>query len=202
MWNGYMLYYMSDLLSLQTRVQPKIANRSVWTHPPAPSVCVEKGIHWMMTELPAKVHHVGLPIAPVQALVILIRCFQCWSYVYTHYCVSFPVKSLFYDKGLVINNATMLFMLDTRFINGAGGRVPYLTITSSIITTFAVNAFSRMIYFADAKTNSLHELDTSTRRYRILASTAPATGSNWVTTLLPEWRKSQILQKPYRGEYF
>ena len=75
----------------------------------------------------------------------------------------------------------MLFMLDTRFINGAGGRVPYLTITSSIITTFAVNAFSRMIYFADAKTNSLHELDTSTRRYRILASTAPATGSYWVT---------------------
>ena len=170
---------MSDLhvLSLQTRVQPKIANRSVWTHPPSPSVYVEKGIHWMMTELPAKVHHVGLPIVPVQALVRLVRCFQCWSFcIYSIIFVSFSVNSLFYDKGLVINNATMLFMLDTRFINGAGGRVPYLTITSSIITTFAVNAFSRMIYFADAKTNSLHELDTSTRRYRILASTAPANG--------------------------
>ncbi|XP_078323270.1 low-density lipoprotein receptor-related protein 2-like [Crassostrea virginica] len=100
--------------------------------------------------------------------------------------VTCKVNSLFYDKGLVINNATMLFMLDTRFINGAGGRVPYLTITSSIITTFAVNAFSRMIYFADAKTNSLHELDTSTRRYRILASTAP------VTDLTYDWRADML----------
>ena len=138
----------------------------------------------MMTELPAKVHYVGLSIVILVINMFLVLIFM---YIYSiFFCVSFSVKSLFYDKGLVINNATMLFMLDTRFINGAGGRVPYLTITSSIITTFAVNAFSRMIYFADAKTNSLHELDTSTRRYRILASTAPATGSYWVTTLIPE----------------
>ena len=180
---------MSDLhvLSLQTHVQPKIANRSVWTHPPAPSVCVEKGIHWMMTELPAKVHHVGLSI-----VILVINMFSVLIFMYIlNFFVSFSVNSLFYDKGLVINNATMLFMLDTRFINGAGGRVPYLTITSSIITTFAVNAFSRMIYFADAKTNSLHELVTSTRRYRILASTAPVTGSYWVTNSFTRVKKNR-----------
>lgn len=89
----------------------------------------------------------------------------------------FSVRTWFHDKGLIINNATMFYMLDTRFINGQGGRVPYM-VTSSIISTFTVNAHSRLIYFADAKTNSLYELNLFTHRYRLVTSTAPAAGNN------------------------
>lgn len=89
----------------------------------------------------------------------------------------FSVRTWFHDKGLIINNATMFYMLDTRFINGQGGRVPYM-VTSSIISTFTVNAHSRLIYFADAKTNSLYELNLFTQRYRLVTSTAPAAGNN------------------------
>lgn len=71
----------------------------------------------------------------------------------------------------------MFYMLDTRFINGQGGRVPYM-VTSSIISTFTVNAHSRLIYFTDAKTNSLYELNLFTQRYRLVTSTAPAAGNN------------------------
>uniref|UniRef100_K1QI54 Low-density lipoprotein receptor-related protein 4 n=1 Tax=Magallana gigas TaxID=29159 RepID=K1QI54_MAGGI len=90
--------------------------------------------------------------------------------------LSCKVRTWFHDKGLIINNATMFYMLDTRFINGQGGRVPYM-VTSSIISTFTVNAHSRLIYFADAKTNSLYELNLFTQRYRLVTSTAPAAGT-------------------------
>lgn len=112
-------------------------------------------------------HHIVSFISPYTSYVYLSCTRPCFS-----------VRTWFHDKGLIINNDTMFYMLDTRFINGQGGRVPYFMVTSSIITTFAVNAYSRLIYFADAKTNSIYELSFFTQRFRLVTSTGPAAGNN------------------------
>lgn len=112
-------------------------------------------------------HHIVSFISPYTSYVYLSCTRPCFS-----------VRTWFHDKGLIINNDTMFYMLDTRFINGQGGKVPYFMVTSSIITTFAVNAYSRLIYFADAKTNSIYELSFFTQRFRLVTSTGPAAGNN------------------------
>ncbi|XP_062604090.1 low-density lipoprotein receptor-related protein 4-like [Saccostrea cucullata] len=104
------------------------------------------------------------------------KCLCAEGYILGADSYSCNERSWFYDKGIIVNNATMFYMLDTRSLNGQAERVPYFQIPTAIMTTFAINAYSREIYFADAKRNEIYKLDIYTNRYSNILSTNPVAG--------------------------
>jgi hypothetical protein len=82
------------------------------------------------------------------------------------------------EAGFVVNNATTFFLFSVLSVNGKRGQIPYLSVSSSVIETFAVDANAHVIYYIDSKNRMLKELNIINRRIRQIASISSATGKN------------------------
>ncbi|XP_061184437.1 low-density lipoprotein receptor-related protein 4-like [Saccostrea echinata] len=95
-------------------------------------------------------------------------------------------RSWFYEKGFIVSNATVFFMLDVHSVNGRQDKVNYFQISSANIETFAVDSNLHIIYFVDSRSNTLKELSIFTEQTRTLASVSNARDLvfDWIANLL------------------
>ncbi|XP_056009049.1 low-density lipoprotein receptor-related protein 4-like isoform X1 [Ostrea edulis] len=90
------------------------------------------------------------------------------------------------EDGFVVNNATTFFLFSVLSVNGRRGQIPYLSVSSSFIETFAVDANLHVIYYIDSKNRALKELNIVNKQIRKLASVSSARDLifDWISNLL------------------
>jgi hypothetical protein len=80
------------------------------------------------------------------------------------------------EAGFVVNNATTFFLFSVLSVNGKRGQIPDISVSSSVIETFAVDANAHVIYYVNSKNAVLEELNIVNRRIRQLTSISSARG--------------------------
>ncbi|XP_062567175.1 low-density lipoprotein receptor-related protein 2-like [Saccostrea cucullata] len=114
------------------------------------------------------------------------KCLCAEGYMLSSDGMTCTDRSWFHEKGLIVHNSTAFAMFEVQYLNGLQGRFPFITVPSSIIQTFTVDANRHLIYFVDSSRNELKELDIISLKTRMLTSIQLASDLNfdWITNLL------------------
>lgn len=85
------------------------------------------------------------------------------------------VASPFFERGFLVNNASMFVMHDVHSINGQSNRYNYRQISRNI-ETFAVDVKSRTIYFVDSGNSLLKKHNIISQQESTVATISSAKG--------------------------
>ncbi|XP_061184425.1 low-density lipoprotein receptor-related protein 2-like [Saccostrea echinata] len=98
------------------------------------------------------------------------KCLCAEGYLISSDGMTCTDRSWFHEKGFILHNSTAFSMYEVHFVNGRRGLYPIITVPSSIIQTFAVDANMHLIYFVDNSNNKLKELNIISFKIRTLTS--------------------------------